>query len=308
MSTTPFITRHDDDNHELKRFTRPIMAVLAGLVAIPLYIALHRVVPNPFWPYHADRILLAVGVIGTVWVLFAFLKTFILIAFVLSLGYLLYGDITGGYGHENLYTDYRALIFSLKDTPDPEEFIAANIIPFPNKSKIKKAMDFENPTVRNFALLATGKHFKDYQRRTKYRTIIQCFAIFKEINNNWNYVSDPKSREYLAAASESTEHLSGDCDDHSILMAACIKAVGGIPRIIYTTGHLYPEILIGDQTDLEALNYLIREKLFRYETGNDGLHYHIDEHGHIWLNLDYTANYPGGAFLNEEILGVLNLE
>ena len=60
--------------------------------------------------------------------------------------------------------------------------------------------------------------------------------------------------------------------------------------------------------DLEALNYLIREQLFRYETGNEGLHYHKDEQDRIWLNLDYTARYPGGKFLKEDILGVLSLE
>jgi hypothetical protein len=26
------------------------------------------------------------------------------------------------------------------------------------------------------------------------------------------------------------------------------------------------------------------------------LHYHIDERNQIWLNLDYTAKYPGGPF------------
>jgi hypothetical protein len=31
------------------------------------------------------------------------------------------------------------------------------------------------------------------------------------------------------------------------------------------------------------------------------LHYHIDERGQVWLNLDYTAKYPGGP-MSEEIL------
>jgi hypothetical protein len=35
-------------------------------------------------------------------------------------------------------------------------------------------------------------------------------------------------------------------------------------------------------------------------------HYHIDERNQIWLNLDYTAKYPGGPFcMSEEILGAL---
>ena len=308
MKSNTLITRHDDDQNEIKRLVNPIIGLLALLIFIPAFLAVHRVVPNPAWPYQVDRILLLIGVAIIVYLIFRLFKSLILIFFVMCLGYLIYGEFTKGYNFDSLVKDYRAMLYTLKDTPDPEHFIISNIVPFPNKSTIKEAMDFENPAVRNFALLATNKHFKDYQNRKKYRTIIQCFAIFKEINNNWNYVSDPKSREYLATASESIRHLSGDCDDHSILMAACIKSVGGTPRLIHTTGHVYPELLIGEYPDLEALNYLIRERLFRYETGNSGLHYHTDEHGHIWLNLDYTADYPGGKFLNEEILGVLNLE
>jgi hypothetical protein len=35
--------------------------------------------------------------------------------------------------------------------------------------------------------------------------------------------------------------FSGDFD-HSILMAASVRAIGGTPRLIHTKGHIYPEI------------------------------------------------------------------
>jgi hypothetical protein len=156
--------------------------------------------------------------------------------------------------------------------------------------------------------MATTKHFKNVNGYFKYRTIIQCFAVFKEINNRWNYVSDPKGREYIATATESLLYLSGDCDDHSILMAASIKAIGGTPRLIHTGGHLYPEIFIGNSVDLEAINYLIKNVLFVAESKRKSIHYHFDERGQVWLNLDYTAKYPGGPFMSEEILGALTLD
>ena len=90
--------------------------------------------------------------------------------------------------------------------------------------------------------------------------MIQCFAVFKEINSQWNYVNDSKGKEYIAFASESLQHFSGDCDDHAILMAACIKAIGGTPRIIHTGGHLYPEMLIGDKNDLESAIFFIKKE------------------------------------------------
>jgi hypothetical protein len=156
--------------------------------------------------------------------------------------------------------------------------------------------------------MATSKHFREVKGYHEIHTIVQSFAIFKEINSRWNYVSDPKGRDYIAKATESLQYLSGDCDDHSVFMAACIKSIGGTTRLIHTKGHIYPELYIGTQKDLEQINYVIKKVLFPTESKNQTINYHIDERGNIWLNLDYTAKYPGGPFMNEEILGALTLE
>jgi hypothetical protein len=199
-------------------------------------------------------------------------------------------------------------MYSMSDNPYPQDIIIAKLLPFPNKSKIINAIEYQNPKIRNFAVMATSKHFKNIKGYSDYRTIIQCFAVFKEINNRWNYVNDPKNDDYIASASESLDYFSGDCDDHSILMAASVKAIGGTPRLIHTKGHIYPEILIGSLKDLEKVNFLIKNVLFVNESHGKQLHYHVDERGQIWMNLDYTATYPGGPFLSEEILGALTLD
>ena len=199
------------------------------------------------------------------------------------------------------------MMYSISDNPNPQDVIISKLLPFPNKSKVLNAIEFENPKVRNFAIMAVNKNLKKIKGYGQYRTLIQCFAVFKEINSRWNYVSDPKGTEYIALASESLLYFSGDCDDHSILMAACVRSIGGTPRLIHTGGHIYPEILIGAKSDLESINYLIKKVLFSEESKGKQLHYHIDEHGQVWLNLDYTAKYPGGPFMHEEILGALTL-
>ncbi|WP_396139151.1 transglutaminase, partial [Flavobacterium sp.] len=215
------------------------------------------------------------------------------------------GTVIGNYGFVRVFEDYRYMIYSMSENPNPQDLIIAKLLPFPNKSKIIDAVDFSNPKVRNFALSATRKNFNPTHQKRNKRLMIQCFAVFKEINSKWNYVNDPKGREYIAYASESLQHFSGDCDDHAILMAACIKVIGGTTRIIHTGGHLYPEMLIGDKNDLESAIYFIKEEFFAIESKNQQIHYHIDERGQIWLNLDYTATYPGGKFMSDEILGAL---
>jgi hypothetical protein len=89
-------------------------------------------------------------------------------------------------------------------------------------------------------------------------------------------------------------------------MAAAIRAIEELPDL-FIQGHIYPEILIGTMKDLETANYLIKKCFVYKESYRKQLHYHIDERGQIWLNLDYTAKYPGGPFMSEEILGALTL-
>ena len=282
-----------------------IIFLLNVLIAIPVFLIAHQNFIELHWFYNLDRILLFIVILVLIQLILRTLKTIIIICIFIYLLSLLYGTLFGNYGFDRVFEDYKYMIYSMSENPKPQDLIISKLLPFPNKSKIIDAVDFTNPKVRNFALYATTKHFKDIKGHSKDRNLIQCFAVFKEIKDNWNYVNDPKGREYIAYASESLQHFSGDCDDHAILMSACVKAVGGTPRIIHTGGHLYPEMLIGDKNDLETAIYLIKEVLFKIEAKEQQIHYHIDERGQIWLNLDYTANYPGGPFMKEEILGEL---
>lgn len=282
-----------------------IIFVLNILIAIPLCIIVHQNLIDPEWPFHLDRILIFIVIIVAIQLVLRLLKTVLIICIFFYLIALLYGSVFGNYGFNAVFEDYRSMVYTMADDANPQDIIISKLLPFPNKSKIIAAVDYDNPLVRNFALMATTKYFRDIKGYHKQRLMIQCFAVFKEIKNRWNYVNDPKGREYIASASESLQHFSGDCDDHAILMAAAIRAVGGTPRIIHTGGHLYPEMLVGSKADLETANYLIKEVLFAQESRGKEVHYHIDERGQVWLNLDYTATYPGGPFMSEEILGAL---
>lgn len=284
-----------------------VIFLLNLLIAIPIFIIIHQNIIDPEWFLHLDRILIFIFLIIIIQLLLRLLRKVIIICIALYLLVLLWGTLFGNYGFRSVFDDYRVMIFAMAENPYPQDIIVSKLLPFPNRSKILKAIEYNNPKVRNFALNATTKHFRDIKGYQKYRQIIQCFAVFKEIQGNWNYVNDPKGREYIASASESLQHFSGDCDDHAILMAATIRAIGGTPRLIHTQAHIYPEMLIGSKSDLETVIYLIKEVLFVEESKNHEIHYHIDERGQIWLNLDYTAKYPGGPFMSQEILGALTL-
>jgi hypothetical protein len=284
-----------------------IIFVLTVLFAIPIFLIAHQNLIELNWYFNLDRIILFLFIVIIIQIILKAIRRIILIGVFLYLIALFIGTVFGSYGFGSVFEDYRSMMYSMDDNPYPQDLIISKLLPFPNKYKILNAIEYENPKVRNFSIMATSKHFKGIKGYQEYFTIIQSFAVFKEINSRWNYVSDPKGRDYIATSSESLQYLSGDCDDHSILMAACIRSIGGTPRLIHTKGHIYPEILIGHKKDLEAINYLIKKVLFPNESNGKPINYHIDEHNNIWLNLDYTSNYPGGPFMNEEILGALTL-
>lgn len=284
-----------------------IIFLLVILLEVPLFIIIHQNIIDPDWPFHLDRILIFISILIALFFLLRFIKKILLVALASYFIILGYGTLIGNYGFSNIYEDYRSMIYSMQDNPFPQDVIISKLLPFPNKTKVINAVEFSNPGVRNFAVKATTKHFNNLKGYRENRRMIQCFAVFKEINANWNYVNDPIGQEYIAPASESLDHLSGDCDDHAIFMAACIKAIGGTARIIHTQGHMYPEMLIGSKVDLETAIYLIKEVLFTDQAKNKQIYYHIDERNQVWLNLDYTAKYPGGPFMSEEILGELTI-
>ncbi len=290
-----------------KPWDNVIVFFLSLLITFPVFIILHQNFIDLNWVFNLDRILLFILLLVAIQYLLMTLRTLIIICIALYLIVLIYGSVIGNYGFDSVFEDYNSLVYTMSDNAYPQDIIISKLLPFPNKSKILKAIEYQNPKVRNFAIMATSKHFKDVRGYSDYRTILQCFAVFKEINKRWNYVNDPKEGDYIATASESLLYFSGDCDDHSILMAASVRAIGGTPRLIHTKGHIYPEILIGSLIDLEKVNYLIKNVLFITESNKKQLHYHIDERGQVWMNLDYTANYPGGPFMFEEILGALTL-
>lgn len=285
-----------------------IIFVLNILITIPIFIIAHQNLVVLDWANHFDRVLLFIIILAVIQLLLRALRRVTLISVMLYFILLLFGTLSGRYGFQSVFEDYRSMVYTMSEDPYPQDIIISKLLPFPNKSKILDAIEYQNPRIRNFAIMATSKHFRDVKGYNDIHTIIQSFAVFKEINSRWNYVSDPKGRDYIAKATESLQYLSGDCDDHSVFMAACIKSIGGTTRLIHTKGHIYPELYIGTQKDLEQINYAIKKVLFPAESKNQTLNYHIDERGDVWLNLDYTAKYPGGPFMNEEILGALTLE
>lgn len=252
-----------------------------------------------------DRLALFVIVLVVLLVLLRRLPLLSYAALLVAIGVLTFQGLRGGYGFQALFNDYAATLAALsqrtKALPEVTE-----LRPFKGADELRLAMDYKDPLVRSFAVRAATTWFNEEAAEGDH-TLVQAFSIFKVINSSWVYVSDPADDEYFATARESVPLLAGDCDDHAVLMAAAIKAIGGKVRLVRTTGHIYPEMCVGDAKGLQRAVYLIRNVLFPEEARHADLYYHTDANGDRWINLDYTRRYPGGPVMNEKIIGILHV-
>jgi hypothetical protein len=301
------------------------MIFISAVLAFPVFVFFFRFIPPTYLPIgngvRIDHVLTFIPVFLIV--LYLALRIRVILIYLTAGGMciLLLTGIMGFYGWSDLYNDYKQVVYNLKEGARITYFQKAGVDVFPNASRIHSAIDFQNEAVRRFAVNSAVKNFGEYSKFTQNRKVIQYFSIFKEVRSKWVYVHDPSEDEFYSRASETVKLLEadgkfkGDCDDYSIMMAACIKAVGGRVRVVRTTivrpdrkvGHLYPEVMVGNTKDLENLNYLIREVLFELENKGKPIYYCKDEDGSVWLNFDYNDAYPGGAYVSKTRQGVLEI-
>ncbi len=233
-------------------FSYLLVGFLSLIIAFPLFIFFHKQLPDYGWVYHTDRLVMFLFVVVFTLLLLRLFRPVIVIGFFLTIAWLGYGSMTGKYGFENLVSDYQAMMYAIKFEPGWDHTLHADEMNFPYRKSILKAADYRNPVVRNFAVEAATGMFRGQQRRYEYyRKLIQCFAVFKTINDQWQYVEDPEEGEYFAPAGESVKLMAGDCDDYAILMVASIKAIGGRSRFVRTRDHLYPEMQLKNKNELE---------------------------------------------------------
>ena len=288
-----------------------IIIFLSGLITAPLFIIFYRYFPNMIIDIgivlRLDMILCFLIIFTLIFTALRFFKRKFIYGFIGSfLVILAFLQLFNIYSFQQMKQSYLDLIYYVEDNPIKLPFLSESQMTIRNAAQIKAAVDFDNPELRNFAVAASTKYFNKDHYYSKYGNIIRYFSVFKVINQ-WDYVPDPRGLDFFSPASESIKLMAGDCDDHAILMAAAIKAIGGSVRLIHTKNHLYPEVNVGKKEDLQKIYYLVKRLLFYKESMGNKLFYHIDKEGNIWLNFDYTGSYPGARFMDQQIIGILNL-
>ncbi len=120
IHTTEEEQEEEDALWDAYESSRPVsfVGLLSHLVSIPLFILLHKTLPNPDWVFHLDRILLVLLTMLAVELLFMQLRVLVIIGFFAALILLSYNSYYGGYGFRSLYEDYHELIIKITNAKE----------------------------------------------------------------------------------------------------------------------------------------------------------------------------------------------
>lgn len=192
----------------------------------------------------------------------------------------------------------RARVERLRDrvgavlAASPEEaYVRGTMMP-----QLRRALDPSEPVVRNTAVQIAAR------REGTFR-VEQVAALWSHVHGRWRYVNDPRGREYVAMPKESIENAyAGDCDDFAVTLGAMVRAIGGEVRVVFMEGarggHAYAEVCV-DGPPAEVATKLARYYGRAWSAGVSGrraVAYRSDSACPVWLNLDWNAPVPGGAY------------
>ena len=232
-------------------------------------------------------------------------RKLIVLMFLVILGMFAFNSTFKAQTFEGIYDDYNAMMVNMTSNPHKVSYFKPVRGTYFQNQRVKSAMQPTHPQVRAFAVENSTRYFHDeYYRR--FGKLARYFSLFKHVRQNWRYVNDPLGMDYYSPPTESMQLLAGDCDDYSILMASSIMAIGGEARVVITQSHMYTEVKVGKVDDLDKVSYAVRT-LFPDEVADGKIHFH--ETGEdLWINFDYTAEHPGGPFLEPELYSVITFE
>jgi hypothetical protein len=298
-----------------KRTDRKEMAMnlllnfIGFLTVIPMAPLVNRIIPPVMLGnFNADLIIaLIISSLLVRFILWIF-KPLIIPSFITVCVVLAFTVFTNSYNLKSMVNDYRNLVIQSWQNKDKKEKDLFLIKPSLFDTEVEKAVkglkskiNPRDSVVRNFAV----RHSLDYfdSHYFKYGLAVRYLSLFRHINSGFKYVPDPEKDEYYASPRETIETgLAGDCDDHTILMISCMRAVGARCRMVLSVDHVYPELYCGDKPAFMRMQHAIAD-LFPEQTLS-GLYYR-EENGQYWINLDYSARHPGGPYTDNKAYAVV---
>jgi hypothetical protein len=124
-------------------------------------------------------------------------------------------------------------------------------------------------------------------------SLLQVIEAYELVSSRISYAEDEDN--HWQPPSETIALGSGDCEDHSLLLASLITELGGTCRVNLIAGHAFPTVYIGNVSTIgEAV-----EAIQAYYGNPVPVHYTMDDLGY-WLVIDtnglpYVGGHPAAS-------------
>jgi tetratricopeptide (TPR) repeat protein len=165
----------------------------------------------------------------------------------------------------------------------PVTLYSRNTINWKRAESIGAFVTVSDETVASFARHVVGSLVNEEKLKSRLpRAIVNAMAVWDGIRaNGFNYVSDAWKAsdadvlDIIAYPREAIASHTGDCDDSSVLLAACLENIGIRTKFLATTDHIY---IMFDTEVMPKNGYMISQDEKEY----------IVHEGSVWMPLETT--------------------
>lgn len=171
----------------------------------------------------------------------------------------------------------------LPESPLQDKEVHSNPVYYYNK--VNGLVNFEAVQVlMEDVLEAVPGIFSVHQVIEAYELVRANFAYFDDEENHWQ------------STQETIELGGGDCEDHAILLASLLTAMGGDCRINLISGHAFPTLFVGNSISEMSK---VRQNIWDYYGNEAPVYWTLDDLGY-WLLVDtvgmpYVGGFPAAS-------------
>lgn len=124
-------------------------------------------------------------------------------------------------------------------------------------------------------------------------SLLQVIEAYELVCSNISYAVDPEN--HWQSPAETIALGSGDCEDHSLLLASLITELGGTCRVNLIPGHAFTTVYVGTASAI----YDVVKAIQDYYGNPVPVHYTVDELGY-WVVIDtnglpYVGGFPAAT-------------
>ena len=124
-------------------------------------------------------------------------------------------------------------------------------------------------------------------------SLLQVIEAYELVSQKIDYAEDEDN--HWQSPAETIALGSGDCEDHSLLLASLITVLGGSCRVNLIAGHAFPSVYVGNASVIGEVVNAIQT----YYGNPVPVHYTVDDLGY-WVVIDtnglpYVGGYPAAS-------------